>query len=100
MRYSDLQTALGILGVSERATLQQIKRRYRELVKQHHPDHAAGNDPAEMHRINAAYQILSESCRNYRYDFSEREFLEQTPEERMRRQFVWDPVWGGEEGEG
>ena len=97
MTYSDLQSALRIFGIGERATLQQIKRRHRELVKQHHPDHAAGDNPGQMHRINAAYEILTEYCRNYRYDFSEGEFLEQSPEERLRRQFVWDPVCGGTE---
>ena len=36
-----------------------------------------------------------------RYCFSEAEFLEQNPEERMRRQFAADPLWGrGGSGEG
>jgi hypothetical protein len=31
---------------------------------------------------------------SYRYDFSEREYLEQDPEERLRRRFMTDPMWG------
>jgi hypothetical protein len=48
-----------------------------------------------MQQINAAYKLLLVYCENYRFSFSEGEFLEQVPEERLRRQFGWDPVWGG-----
>ena len=48
-----------------------------------------------MQRVNAAHKILLAYCENYRFSFSEAEFLEQVPEERLRRQFGWDPVWGG-----
>jgi DnaJ-domain-containing protein 1 len=50
------QQALTVLGLPPDATNQQIKRRYRELAKKHHPDR--GGDPREMQRIIAAYQLL------------------------------------------
>ncbi|TLM64265.1 MAG: J domain-containing protein [Deltaproteobacteria bacterium] len=95
MTYRELQEALAVFGLGERATLKQIRTRHRELAKAHHPDRHAAADAQAMQRINAAYRILADYCSTYRYCFSEAEFLEQVPEERLRRQFGWDPVWGG-----
>ena len=96
MTYRELQEALALFGLGERATLRQIKARQRELARTHHPDRGGGGDPLAMQRINAAAKVLLGYCENYRFCFSEAEFLEQVPEERLRRQFGWDPVWGGE----
>lgn len=95
MTYGELREALTLFGLGERATLKQIKARHRELAKACHPDREAGVDPLAMPRVNAAYKVLLTYCENYRFNFSESEFLEQVPEERLRRQFGWDPVWGG-----
>jgi curved DNA-binding protein CbpA len=50
------QQALAVLGLPPNATPQQIKRRYRTLAKQHHPDR--GGDPRQMQKIIAAYEFL------------------------------------------
>jgi DnaJ-domain-containing protein 1 len=50
------QQALAVLGLPPSATHQQIKRRYRVLAKQYHPDR--GGDPRQMQRIIAAYEVL------------------------------------------
>jgi DnaJ-domain-containing protein 1 len=50
------QQALAVMGLPPTATKQQIKRRYRELAKKHHPDR--GGDPHEMKRLVEAYQVL------------------------------------------
>ena len=50
------QQALNILGLPANATRQQIKRRYRTLAKQYHPD--KGGDQQQMQRIIAAYEFL------------------------------------------
>lgn len=97
MTYEKLKQAVQIFGLGERATLRQIKARHRELVKAHHPDQATTSDTAAIVRINAAYEILKAYCENYRFSFAEQEFLEQYPEEKIRRQFGWDPVWSGKE---
>ena len=96
MTYQELKAALALYKLGERTTLKQIKTRHRELVKIHHPDQACDNDPEIIRKINAAYEILTVYCESYRFCFSEEEFLEQVPEERLRRQFGWDPVWSGE----
>ena len=50
------QQALSVLGLPVNATTQQIKRRYRTLAKQYHPDR--GGDQRQMQRIIAAYEYL------------------------------------------
>jgi len=100
MTYQELEAALETFDLTVRATLEQIKQRHRELVKMHHPDQSDDTDPALIRKINDAYEILMAYCAGYRYCFSEEEFLEQNPEERLRRQFGWDPLWSGKpEGE-
>jgi len=65
-----------ILGVSRDATAEQIKRRWRELAREHHPDRAAGDLPEQerltsrMARINAAYDVLRDPVRRARHDAS------------------------------
>lgn len=95
MTYLELKAALRIFDLAERATLEQIKHRHRALVKGCHPDQVADALPESIRAINAAYEILTAYCADYRYNFSEEEFLEQNPGERLRRQFGWDPVWSG-----
>lgn len=94
MTYADLQEALRIFGLGERATLREIKTRHRYLVKQHHPDNGSAANEETIRRINAAYRILQDYVTMYRFSFTEDEFYEQTPDERLRRQFMDDPLWG------
>lgn len=51
------QQALNVLGLPPNATPQQIKRRYRTLAKQYHPDR--GGNQQQMQRIIAAYEYLT-----------------------------------------
>ena len=50
------QRALSVLGLPPNATPKQIKKRYRDLAKRHHPD--LGGDQQQMQRIVAAYEYL------------------------------------------
>jgi len=94
MTYDDLQEALRVLGLGERSSLREIKTRHRELVKRHHPDTGNVGDQEAIRQVNAAYRILLDYLSEYRFSFAEEEFYEQNPEERLRRQFMDDPVWG------
>ncbi len=55
------------LGVSKNASADEIKKAYRKLAHQHHPDKKGGNE-AKFKEINEAYQILSDSEKKERYD--------------------------------
>ena len=93
MTYHELQLALEVFGLGERATLREIKSRHRELVKRHHPDTGAGG-PEKIRKVNAAHQVLLDYVSQYSFCFGEEEFYEQNPEERLRRQFMEDQLWG------
>lgn len=56
-----------ILGVSKNASAEEIKRAYRKLAHQYHPD-KAGGDHNKFTEINEAYQILSDPQKRAQYD--------------------------------
>ena len=55
-----------ILGVERSATAEEIKRAYRRLASQHHPDR--GGDTARFQEIQQAYDTLSDPARRQQYD--------------------------------
>ena len=57
-----------VLGVSPRATQEEIKRRYRHLVREIHPDCNQGEGPEGICQINEAYRVLGNLKRRRRYD--------------------------------
>jgi len=67
MEYKDYYK---VLGVDRKATEDEIKRSYRKLALEHHPDHNPGNKSAEekFKEINEAYQVLSDPEKKKRYD--------------------------------
>ena len=93
MAYDDLTEALKLFDLREHATLAEIRKRHRKLVKEFHPDHG-NSDSDKIRQINQAYQLLRDYCASYRYSFSLEEYLQQNPEERIQRQFYDAPVWG------
>jgi molecular chaperone DnaJ len=56
-----------ILGVSKNASEDEIKKAYRKLAHQHHPD-KKGGDEAKFKEINDAYSVLSDKGKRQRYD--------------------------------
>src|SRR3989440_30076 len=59
-----------VLGVSRTATAEELKRAYRKLALQFHPDRNP-NDPqaeARFKEVNEAYEVLSDQSKRQRYD--------------------------------
>lgn len=54
-----------ILGVDRKATLKEIKQKYKQLANQHHPD--KGGDEETFKLINLAYDILCDPIKKQNY---------------------------------
>lgn len=58
-----------LLGVPRTATQEDIKRAYRRLAREYHPDTSSHGDAEERFKqISAAYEVLSDPARRERYD--------------------------------
>ncbi len=58
-----------ILGVQREASGEDIKRAYRKLARQYHPDVSSESDAAERFKeISLAYEVLSDPQRRQQYD--------------------------------
>jgi molecular chaperone DnaJ len=59
-----------VLGIGKTASDDEIKKAYRKLAKQYHPDLNPGDKTAEekMKEVNEAYEILSTPEKKSRYD--------------------------------
>jgi molecular chaperone DnaJ len=60
----------GVLGVAKNASAAEIKKAYRKLAQQFHPDANPGNVDAETRfkEISAAYDVLGDEDKRKRYD--------------------------------
>ena len=59
-----------VLGVAKNASAAEIKKAYRKLAQQHHPDANPGNTQAEdrFKEISAAYDVLGDQDKRKQYD--------------------------------
>ena len=55
-----------ILGVAKTATEDEIKRAYRRLASQHHPD--KGGDKVQFQEVQEAYSVLGDAQKRQEYD--------------------------------
>jgi DnaJ-class molecular chaperone len=80
-----IESALEALGLPQLITRDDIKKRYRQLAREHHPDRT-GSDEA-MEQINAAYALLMEYIETFRYRFDETEIAQHYPEGTHAQKF-------------
>ena len=67
MEYKDYYR---ILGVGRKADEKEIRKTYRQLARQYHPDVNPGDEAAESHfkEINEAYEVLGDKEKRRKYD--------------------------------
>ncbi len=78
-----------ILGVSKNASLDEIKKAYRKLAHQYHPD--KGGDAEKFKEINEAYQVLSDPEKRKQYDAFGHSF------DSASHSGFYQNVWGSED---
>ena len=65
-----------VLGLNSDATLDEIKKRYRQLAQELHPDR--GGDGDKFSQVNLAYDILNDPIMKRSFDASGTFFFDQT----------------------
>ncbi len=92
--------AAEMLGITGRASLNEIHARFRELVKEWHPD-VSQHDSELSHitfiRIKEAYDILVEYGLNYELSFQAADIRKSKDydfQEFWMSRFGDDPIWG------
>lgn len=69
LQESRLPNYYSILGVPVDATSREIKAKFRQLVKEHHPDKTKDEKTAQtLAEINKAYEVLSDNEKRKAYD--------------------------------
>lgn len=85
--YNNTMTHYNTLGIAESATAEEIKKTYRKLASQHHPD--KGGETSKFQSIQVAYDVLSDPAKKEQYD------LERTGRGQPNIHFQWHGQSGG-----
>ena len=95
-----LRAAADVLGIADRASITEIRSRYRTLVKEWHPD-VSEREPEETHRamvrLNDAYEVLIGYCLQYEISFRPEDLEKNrkiSPVDTWMAQYGDDPIWG------
>ena len=84
-----MEDLYAVLQCSTESTADQLKQKYRELAKIHHPDSHPLDNSVDHHayfvKINHAYKILSDSALRQAYDacWHQKQFYQELPIQEM-----------------
>ena len=83
-----------ILGITQKTSKADIKKRYRELARKYHPDTNAGSKTAEdkFKIVAEAYEVLSDAKKRKEYD------RQQSYQKRAPRRPTGQPNWNSPPG--
>ncbi len=72
--YEDIDQARKTLGLEEKESIKNIKKKYRKLALKYHPDKCKSGQREECEKkiksINQAYNIIMDYCFKYEISFS------------------------------
>lgn len=88
-KFEMIDKARKILGLGEEADKEEIKRKYRDLMKKYHPDKTSGNEEysEKSKDINWAYSIIASYCDEYKFSFNREEVERMNPDLKLNKQF-------------
>jgi len=100
LKFKQINEARKILGLDEEASMEEIKRAFRDLALKYHPDKCGDKDKKRCEemfkKISHAKDILVSYCAKYRYSFKEKEvkknILSKEEYEHLKR--FYDGWWG------
>ena len=97
VNFNEIDDARKILELGEDATLEEVKKTYRSLSKKWHPDKCKKDKELcheMMKKINKAYKLINKYIQGYKYSFKEEKVHEGDIEQKWKKQFGSDHLWG------
>ena len=97
IRYTEIDEARKFLELCESATMEEIKKSHRRLIKKWHPD--VSKEKKDLcgkmtKQIHDAYNLLIEYCSHYNLSFSKKEVEQYAwADDWWFKRFGSDPVW-------
>ena len=82
----EIQNALDCLDLPTLVSKADIKKRYRQLARAHHPD-VTREEQGRMEKINEAYALLMAYIDDFRYTFDTDEIAKQYPGAEHAKKF-------------
>jgi DnaJ-class molecular chaperone len=93
--FDEIDEARRLLGLEEETTLKEIRSAYRKMVSRYHPDKHMDDDSSQyeetMKKLNWAYKVLTEYCRDYKYTFRVEDVARTYPSDEYKRN--WHKKW-------
>ncbi len=59
----EIVDAYKLFGLTQKATLDEVKQQFKQLSKLYHPDTKPNSDPEQFIRLKEAYDVLKEHLR-------------------------------------
>ena len=87
--FKEVDRARKLLGLRDRATLEEIKQAYRKMAFRYHPDGKTEVDENDhmMKQLNWAYKLLLDYVEKYSYPFTEEDVARCYLDEEIIRRF-------------
>jgi len=86
-KFEEIDKARKILELGEKDGKEEIKNRYRKLMKKYHPDKTPETQKhlKKIKDINRAYNIIASYCDEYSFPFSREDVEKMNPELKLNR---------------